>query len=469
MEIIVDVEQAVTWSVHCAGVEVLKDCQLGLELEGQSLPGETPKVVRSQQADIRERVRPTVPTKSLELDNRATQITLFFERGCGIQFRAYDNAATYRFLLGLPGDVEIKSELLELRFCEECDSFFPRENSLYSHFERDYLRPKLSEIGSEEFCSLPVLLRTESGVYVAVTDADLFDYPALFLEGTGGLALRGKFPPAVWKAKPADDGPDRNETLVELAPYIAKTTGKRPLPWRVIMLANDMRSLVEDDLVFKLSRPLQLDNTDWIQPGKVAWDWWNALNLYGVDFPAGINTQTYKYYIDFAAQFGLEYIILDEGWSKTTTNLLETTQDVDVAELVRYGREKNVGVILWTLWKPLDQDLEPILDLWVSWGVKGIKVDFMQRTDQQMVNFYARTAREAAQRKLLVDFHGAFKPAGLRRAYPNVINYEGLRGLENCKWCDAITPTHDVTLPFVRMLAGPMDYTPGAMDNAAAR
>ena len=237
-------------------------------------------------------------------------------------------------------------------------------------------------------------------------------------------------------------------------------------PRRVVMLAKHMRTLVEDDLVFKLSRPLQLEDTSWIKPGKVAWDWWNALNLYGVDFAAGINTQTYKYYIDFAADYGLEYIILDEGWSRTTTDLLEPNDDVDVAELARYGQQKNVGVILWTLWKPLDQDMEKILDRWVSWGVKGIKVDFMQRADQQMVNFYARAAREAAKRKLLVDFHGAFKPAGLRRAYPNVINYEGLRGLENCKWCDAITPEHDVTLPFVRMLAGPMDFTPGAMDNA---
>jgi alpha-glucosidase len=233
-----------------------------------------------------------------------------------------------------------------------------------------------------------------------------------------------------------------------------------------MMISDTDAGLVTNDMVFLLSRSLQIENPRWIKSGKVAWDWWNANNIYGVDFESGINNDTYKFYIDFAAEFKLDYIILDEGWSMTSTNICENSPYIDVEELVRYGDRKNVGVILWTLWKPLDRDMEKVLDLYKKWGVKGIKVDFMQRSDQYMVNFYERVAREAAKRALLVDFHGAFKPSGLRRAYPNVVSYEGVKGMEQLKWSDTNTPEHNLMLPFIRMAAGPMDYTPGAMQNA---
>jgi len=197
----------------------------------------------------------------------------------------------------------------------------------------------------------------------------------------------------------------------------------------------------------------------------VAWDWWNANNIYGVDFRAGVNTLTYKYYIDFAARYGIEYIILDEGWYPLG-NLLVNAPDMDVDELFRYGKEKGVGIVLWVTWKTLEDQLEPALERFTKWGAAGIKVDFMQRDDQWMVNYYEKVAREAAKRHMLVDFHGAYKPTGLIRTYPNVITSEGVKGLENSKWSKDVTPEHDVTLPFIRMLAGPMDYTPGAMLNA---
>jgi alpha-glucosidase len=219
-------------------------------------------------------------------------------------------------------------------------------------------------------------------------------------------------------------------------------------------------------MIYKLAKPCQLDDTSWIKPGKVAWDWWNWNNIYGVDFRAGINTETYKYYIDFASKYGIEYVILDEGWYKLG-NLLDVVPEINVEELVTHGKEKNVGIILWVIWKTLDDQLEEALDQFVKWGVKGIKVDFMQRDDQWMVNYYYKIAREAAKRHLLVDFHGAYKPTGLIRTYPNVLTSEGVRGLENSKWSkDDPSPGHNVTIPFIRMLAGPMDYTPGAMLNA---
>jgi alpha-glucosidase len=214
-----------------------------------------------------------------------------------------------------------------------------------------------------------------------------------------------------------------------------------------------------------LAKPNVLKNTDWIKPGKVAWDWYNANNIFGVDFKAGLNTATYKYFIDFASKNKIEYVILDEGWTKSTTDILDFNPAMDVKELIRYGKEKGVGIILWVLWKPLDANLLPILQTYKSWGAKGIKIDYMQRNDQYMVNSYEQIARECAKLEMLVDFHGAFKPSGLERMYPNVMNYEGVRGNENNKWSDEITPEHTVTIPFIRMAAGPMDFTPGSMIN----
>jgi alpha-glucosidase len=260
---------------------------------------------------------------------------------------------------------------------------------------------------------------------------------------------------------------DRDLRVVKAADYIAQTTGRRNFPWRVIAIAENDGDLITNDIIYRLGSPLALKETDWIKSGKVAWDWWNANNIFGVDFKSGVNTATYKYYIDFASRYGLDYIILDEGWS-VPADLFQINPDMNIEELFAYAKEKNVGIILWMLWNALDKDFDRALDQFEKWGAKGIKVDFMQRDDQKMVNFYEKVAKAAAEHRLLVDFHGSYKPTGLRRAYPNVLTREGVRGLENNKWSKDVTPKHDVTLPFIRMFAGPMDYTPGAMINATA-
>ena len=252
------------------------------------------------------------------------------------------------------------------------------------------------------------------------------------------------------------------------AAYIAKTQGTRAFPWRVMMITDNDAALVESDLVYRLASPNKIIDFFWIQPGKVAWDWFNALNIKGVDFESGLNTATYKYYIDFAAAYKIPYIILDEGWS-ATDDLLKVNPDIDLPELLKYAEQKNVGIILWVVWLTLDNQLQPALDQFQKWGVKGIKVDFMQRDDQKMVNYYEKVASEAAKRRLLVDFHGSYKPTGFGRTYPNVLTREGVHGLENNKWASTVTPEHNVTLPFTRMLAGPMDYTPGAMINSTQK
>ncbi len=300
---------------------------------------------------------------------------------------------------------------------------------------------------------------------VLFTETALHNYPGMFLRGNLNNTLDATYPKYILKLHNSEKRPDRTEIIDEEAAYIAKINGAMEFPWRVFIISDDDRAFVESNLAYQMARPQVISDTKWIKPGKVAWDWYNANNIFGVNFKSGINTATYKYYIDFASKNNLEYIIIDEGWTKTTTNLLEMNPEIDIKELIKYGNEKNVGIILWVLWKPLDQNTDEILKLYQSWGAKGVKVDFMQRNDQYMVETYEKIAKKCAENKLIVDFHGAFKPSGLRREYPNVVNYEGVKGTENHKWSKDITPEHNVTLPFIRMVAGPMDYTPGAMSN----
>jgi alpha-glucosidase len=309
---------------------------------------------------------------------------------------------------------------------------------------------------------LPVLVAFEDGLKVAVTEADLRDYPGMYLKGSRANALNG-----LWPAYPTavEQTNDRTVEVTERGDYLARTEGSRTYPWRVFVIAESDGDLIENTMVFRLAPPLQIEDPSWIRPGKVAWDWWNALNVEGVDFETGVNTATYEYFIDFAADHGIDYIILDEGWS-VPADLSDINPDVDLDAILAFGRERGVGIILWVVWKSLEDRFEESLDQFEDWGVAGIKVDFMQRDDQPMVDYYWRVAEAAAERHLLVDFHGAYKPTGLRRAYPNVITREGVRGLEWSKWSEYPTPDHNVTLPFIRMLAGPMDFTPGAMINA---
>ncbi len=465
IRVVIHVNENITWSAFYKDKQIMDKNLISLETDDRVL-GLKPVLRRSKTNKINEEYTAVVPTISSTVKDVCNELELTFKKKYKIYFRAYDNGIAYRFETSLRDEIEVVSEKAEIHFPGDFISYFPQEESLISHYERLYLKKKISAIKEKEFCSLPVLFRSDQHINILVTEADLFDYPCLFLEKSAERSFTAKFPKVVLETRPEGGVSDRNQDILKEADYIAKTKGKRTFPWRVFCISDNDNDLLTNDLVFQLSRPLIPEKTDWLKPGKVAWDWWNALNVYGVDFKSGINTNTYKYYIDFASEYGLEYIILDEGWSTSTTDIMGFKPQVNVEEIIKYGDEKGVGIILWVLWKPLDDNLKEVLDLYKKWGVQGIKVDFMQRADQYMVHYYEKVAREAAEREMIVDYHGAFKPAGLRRAYPNVVNYEGLKGLENTKWSKDITPEHDVTLPFIRMVAGPMDYTPGAMDNA---
>ena len=435
--------------------------RIGLTAEDGNIPSAGATVKRTSTRSVQESVPRVVWQKSKVVLNHFNERTLEFADGTSLVFRAFDNGIAYRWETSRKGTMQIVAEAFDLAVAGTPWIYFPEEERFMSHNERLYPYEPLAGISGTRFCSTPALIDTRAGTLILVTESDLVDYPGLWLKGTGGNGLTGLFPAVVLDDTMRND---RDAEPVKRAGYIALTKGTRSFPWRILAIADRDIDLITNDMVFLLSRPNQLSDVSWIKPGKVAWDWWNANNVYGVDFTAGINTETYKYYIEFAAHHGIEYIILDEGWYKLG-DLLAVDPAVDIPALVAYARQKNVGIILWVIWKTLHDQLKPALDQFAAWGIKGIKVDFMQRDDQWMVNYYWDIAREAAQRHMLVDFHGAHKPAGLNRAYPNVLTSEGVRGLENSKWSADITPRHCVTLPFIRMVAGPMDFTPGAMLN----
>jgi alpha-glucosidase len=463
IEVRIRTAQGFHYDVLLDGKAVLQDSSLSLDVDHQVL-GREVKVTSSKESHHDQVLKPAVRQKFAEIRDNYKELRLECEGNYAVVFRAYNEGVAYRFETALPSDqIKIYAEEANFHFPSNFEVFYPQEDSFFSHNERRYVPQHLSEIHPAFLGSLPAVVSAGGGVQVAIAESDVEEYPGLWLKGTNGNGLSATFPPYPLKEQLSND---RDFKVVESADYIAVTTGKRRYPWRVLGIANRDADLLTNPLVWLLEKPSQLQDTSWIKPGKVSWDWWNANNVYGVDFKAGINTQTYKFYIDFAAKYGIPYIILDEGWYKLG-NVLEVVPEINMEELTAYAKQRNVGIILWVVWKTLDDQLIPALDQYQKWGIKGIKVDFMQRSDQLLINYYHKVSRETAKRRMLVDFHGDQKPATMTRTWPNLISTEGVRGLEWSKWSTDTEPEHNVTLPFTRMFLGPMDFTPGAMINAS--
>jgi alpha-glucosidase len=462
IEVRIRTAHGVRYDVVLNGRAILQDSSLSMDVDHKVL-GREVKVIGSKERHNDQTLEPVVRQKFAKIRDNYNELRLDMEGGYAAVFRAYNEGVAYRFETALPAQqVKIYNEEADFRFTANDIVFYPQEDSFFSHNERKYLPQHLLEINPEFLASLPAVVDVGEGTKVAIAESDVEEYPGLWLLGTGGTGLNATFPPYPLKEQLFRD---RDYKVVESADYIAVTTGTRTFPWRVLGIVDRDADLLTNPLVWLLERPSQVQDTSWIKPGKVAWDWWNDNNVYGVDFKAGINTQTYKYYIDFAAKYGIPYIILDEGWYKLG-NVLEVVPEINMEELTAYAKQKNVGVILWVVWKTLDDQLIPALDQYQKWGIKGIKVDFMQRSDEILINYYHKVSRETAKRKMLVDFHGDQKPATMTRTWPNLISTEGVRGMEWSKWSAEAEPEHNVTLPFTRMFLGPMDYTPGAMLNA---
>jgi alpha-glucosidase len=462
IEIRIRTAERIRFDVLLKGKALLENCTLSLDVEHKQL-GPQPEVVDSKKRSYDQEIVPAVRQKFARIRDRYNELRLTMQGGYAVTFRAYNEGAAYRFETSLPQpQVKVYGEEATFRFPSNYVVYYPQEDSFFSHNERRYVPQHLTEIIPDFIASMPVVVDVGDGQKLALAESDIEGYPGMWLRGTAGNALVATFPPYPLKENLERD---RDLEVIQSADYIAITSGTRTFPWRVMGIVERDGDLLTNQLVWLLQKPSQVQDTSWIKPGKVAWDWWNAWNVYGVDFKAGINTQTYKYYIDFAAKYGLQYIILDEGWYKLG-NVLDVVPEINMEELTTYARQKNVGVILWVVWKSLDDQLTRALDQFARWGVSGIKVDFMQRDDQKLIDFYHKLCREAANRKMLVDFHGAQKPASMTRTWPNLISTEGVRGMEWSKWSAESEPKHNVTLPFTRMFLGPMDYTPGAMRNA---
>ena len=456
----VNVGTDIKWSATLEGKEIINSSKIAMILENGRVLGENEKVKKIKVSQLNEIIKPVVANKRSEITDNCNILVISFNSGFSLQFRAYNDGVAYRFETFLKDDIIVKNEISEYNFPSGAHSWYPLEASFMSHNERTFIYSSLDTIGKKHLASLPTLFQV-NGVNVLITESDIEDYPGMWLLGEGS----GKIS-AVWSKYPDVEklSKDRDLVVTSTKNYIAKTKGTRTFPWRAFVIAANDVKLIESDLVYKLAQPNKIEDTKWIKPGKVAWDWWNANNIYGVDFKSGINNDTYKYYIDFAAKNGIEYIILDEGWYKLG-NVTEQVPEINVQELCKYGESKKVGVILWVVWKSFQDKLDEAAALYEKWGVKGVKVDFMQRDDQKIVNFYLDAAKKTAEHHLLIDFHGAYKPDGLGRTWPNALTREGVKGMENNKWSKDINPDHDVTIPFTRMVAGPMDYTPGAMIN----
>jgi alpha-glucosidase len=463
IEVRVRTSGQIRYDVVLKGEALLENSTLSLDVDHKKL-GIDPKVVDAKQSSHDQMVDPVVRQKFAKIRDHYNELRITLDGGYAVVFRAYNEGAAYRLETSLPQpQVKVYGEEASFNFPRNNIVYYPQEDTFYSHNERKFLPQHLNEIATQFIATLPAVVEVGGGAKLAIAESDANDYPGLWLRGSAPhFSLAATFPPYPLKEVQTSD---RDYKPVETADYIAVTSGTRTYPWRVMGIAEKDGDLITNQIVYLLQSPSQFQDTSWIEPGKVAWDWWNDWNIDGVDFHAGINTRTYEYYVDFASKYGIPYIILDDGWYKLG-NLLEVTPDLNMKELTAYAKRKNVGLILWASWKTLDDQLIPALDQFEKWGVKGIKVDFMQRSDQIMMNYFTKVCREAAKRHMLVDFHGAQKPASMTRTWPNLINTEGVRGMEWSKWSWESEPKHNVTLPFTRMFLGPLDYTPGAMRNA---
>ncbi|HEX8357336.1 MAG TPA: glycoside hydrolase family 97 protein, partial [Segetibacter sp.] len=421
---------------------------------------------------------PAVMYKKDILVNNYNQLTITCKGDYGITFRAYNDGVAYRFFTTKKDSVFVRSEEANFAFDGDHNSMFPYANDprdkkdfFQTSFEAFYETRKLSEqLHNDTMAILPVLIDLPNGKKAVITEANLEHYPGMYLSKTGNssLTLNGRFP--AYPAEAAMGGYNNiNYVVTKRENYIAKTKGTNTFPWRTVIIASTDKELANNDMVYKLAEPVRISDVSWIKPGKVAWDWWNNRNISHVDFKSGINTATYRYFIDFAAANKLEYVVLDGGWS-TRAGLLTVNPNLNLPELISYGKQKGVDLILWAGWAALMNQIDTVMAHYAKMGIKGFKIDFIDRDDQWATASTYTIAAKGAQHHLLIDLHGMFKPEGLNHTYPNVVNYEGVKGLENSKWGPIYdAPKYDVTIPFIRMLAGPMDYTPGALHNVTAQ
>jgi len=460
ISVAVDADSLITYSVSLDGCPIVERGTIAMTLRDRTL-GVNPVVEGRESGSVDEILIPHVPMKFSELPQRYNWLTVKFAGDYAVEFRAYDEGMAYRFVTAIGGKVEVLDEEFAAQFPVSSMVHIQPADGFRSASEEPYEHWRLSDWSAcDKMSSMPVLVETD-GAWVLMSESGLLDYAGMMLKGDGKGGVRSLFAKYPLKTLPHVRRCDRRLDIVERADYIASTDGTRAFPWRYFAVSPDLDGIALNTLTARLAPESVIEDLSWVRPGQVAWEWWNGAVVYGpdVDFVSGQNTDTYKYYIDFAAEYGIPYVLLDEGWSKDTRDPFTPAADIDLVELVRYGNEKGVGLFLWLSWLTTDANFG-LFKTFADWGIKGVKIDFMDRADQYMVNFYERVAAAAADNRLLVAFHGAYKPSGLEGKYPNVLAYEGVRGME---FMDRCLPANSIWLPFMRNAVGAMDYTPGAM------
>jgi len=461
------------WSVQAKGQQILAPSAMSLQLDGGDVLGDNAKITSSNTEKINAVITPINYIKA-SIPDDCNQLTINCENGYGVIFRVYNDAVAYRFFTKKNGEIIIKNEEANFNFTDDDKAFIPyqwdyRGGKIFnSSFEALYRESTISQFAKDSLAFLPLLVDVGNNKKVVILEADLEDYPGMYLNiNQTGKGFMGVYAPYPLEAELGGYG-GINFIPTKRADYIAKTSGTRNFPWRTIAIRNQDKELLNNDIVQKLASSPRIADVSWIKPGQVAWDWWNSRNISHVDFKVGMNTPTYKYFIDFAAANKIKYIIIDGGWSPSL-DLTKSRPEINLQEIIDYSKKKKVDVILWASWYAVTQQMDTVFPLYSKMGVKGFKIDFVDRDDQIAVASLYEIAKKAAEYHLLVDYHGVFKPTGLQRTYPNVIGYEGVKGLENYKWADEDQPRYTATIPFIRMMAGPMDYTPGAMRNSNQR
>jgi alpha-glucosidase len=423
---------------------------------------------KSRLRTVRDSVLPPVITKRRVIRDHYTELVLEFRNNHSVEFRVYDDGIAYRFRTTFPDSITVRSETARFTFAENPTVYYPavqprpEVDRFHTSFEEPYQIRPLNQMPDSALCFSPVLIAPATGPRIVLTESDLLDYPGMFLARNGN-GLTGVFAPYPLTEK-LIAAEFSQFVVAKRADFIARTAGNRTFPWRVLVIGTD-RDLPASDMVYRLASPSRIGDASWVKPGKCTDEWITNINLYNVPFRAGVNTETYKYYVDFAKRFGFDRILLDAGWSDNN-DLFKITPGMNIPELVAYAHVQGIKLSMWTLAATLDRQLEPALKQFQSWGVDFIMTDFMDRDDQKMVNFYSRVAEACAKAKIMIMFHGAYKPAGFERTYPNAITREGVLGSEYNIWSTKPTPDHDVLLPFIRMVSGPMDYEPGILSNA---
>ncbi len=476
LSVSVEAGEGISYTLTHGGDLLMKDSHLGMYMTDGTVFGGIQPVKKVSRRSVSSTI-PAFMYKKAEVKDEFNEMILKFKK-FSVIFRAYDDGMAYRFVSHLNEPSQVEMEMADFNFAQDwnmwaayvCQHTETLDSQYYNSFENTYSYTPLSEWNKDRLAFLPLMVDGPGGKKIVITEADLMNYPGMYLyNGNADNTLDGVFAPYPKEVKQGG----HNNLQMEVQsrePYIAKCEGGESFPWRIVAVSENDVQMADNDMVYRLATPAAEADWSWVKPGKVAWDWWNAWNLYGVDFKSGINNDTYKYYIDFASANGIEYVILDEGWAVTgEADLFNVVPEIDVEMLAEYASERNVGLILWAGYRAFDRDMEKVCEHYSKMGIKGFKIDFMDRDDQIMVDFHRRAAQTAAKYGMMVDFHGTYKPTGLHRTYPNVVNYEGVHGLEQMKWSkeDVDQVTYDVTVPYIRMMAGPMDYTQGAMRNAA--